>query len=687
MPSAAPVRIGVDVGGTFTDICLLDSAGHVEVTKLRSTYPDPSDAVAEGIVDLLTATGHDPRRVAYFGHGTTVATNALLERRGAMTGVITTEGFRDLLELARQRRPDLYDLQVQKPIPLVPRRDRLEVSERMRVDGTIEQPLDEEDVRLALIELRDRGLGAIAVCFLHSYLYPEHEQRVARIAREVAPNLTVSLSHRVVAEFREYERLSTTVANAYVAPTMTRYFESLRTRVRGTGVSVDPYVTQSNGGLISLDAASEVAIRTVLSGPAAGVTAASFMTRLAGIANVISFDMGGTSTDVSLIHDGHLSTRSECEIGGIPLRTRMLDINTVGAGGGSIAWIDSGDHLKVGPQSAGAHPGPAAYGHGGMHATVTDANVVLGVLNREQLLDGRMRIDSTAADRVIADLGAPLRLDRIACAHGIISIVTATMARALRLISVERGHDPRDYTLLALGGAGPLHAARLARELNIPQFIVPTIPGLLCALGLLVAPLRVDFSRTCIGPAEESFLPEVERAFADLEREAESWMDAENLPDESRAIRRVADLRYPRQNYELSVNLPERPMDSSALAQLIGAFHALHDQAYGFASPGERVQFVTLRLEAIGHVPTVELPRIPPAVRDVSTAQVARRPVYLGDPWGEVQCPVYERKRLTYGHTLPGPAVIEQMDTTTLVLPGQSTRVDSYGNLLVTEQD
>jgi N-methylhydantoinase A len=681
------VRIGVDVGGTFTDVCLLDSAGHVEVTKLRSTPSDPSDAVAKGVADLLIATGHDPGRVAYFGHGTTVATNALLERRGAMTGIITTAGFRDLLELARQRRPDLYDLQVEKPTPLVPRRDRLEVPERIRVDGTIEQQLDEEAVRLALIELRDRGLGAIAVCFLHSYLYPEHEECVARVAREVAPNLTVSLSHRVVAEFREYERLSTTVANAYVAPTMARYFERLRTRVRATGVPVDPYVTQSNGGLISLEVASDVAIRTILSGPAAGVMAASYITRLAGITNVISFDMGGTSTDVSLIHDGDSSTRPECEIGGIPIRTRMLDINTVGAGGGSIAWIDSGGHMKVGPQSAGAHPGPAAYGRGGTHATVTDANIALGLLNRERILGGRMSIDSTAADRVVADLGASLRLDRVACAHGIISIVTATMARALRLISVERGHDPRDYALLALGGAGPLHAARLARELNIPQFIVPTVPGLLCALGLLVAPLRVDFSRTCICPATESSLPEVETVFAGLQREADLWMEAEDLPHESRAVRRVADLRYPRQNYELSVSLPQHPMDTAALAQLIAAFHAAHDQAYGFASPGEQVQFVTLRLEAVGHVPTVDLPRIPPAVGDVSTARVAHRPIYLGDPWGEVQCPVYDRNRLSHGHNVPGPAIIEQMDTTTLVLPGQHTRVDPYGNLLVTEQD
>lgn len=686
MLSARSVRIGVDVGGTFTDICLLDSAGHVEVTKL-STSSDPSDAIATGVAQLLKVTGHDPRRVAYFGHGTTVATNALLERRGTMTGVITSVGFRDLLELARQRRPHLYDLQAEKPLPLVRRRDRLEVAERVRVDGTIEQPLDEEAVRLALIELRDRGLGAIAVCFLHSYLHPEHEQRVARIARQVAPNLTVSLSHRVVAEFREYERLSTTVANAYVAPTIRRYFERLRTRVRSTGIPVDPYVTQSNGGVASLEAASQVAIRTVLSGPAAGVTAASYISRLAGSRNVISFDMGGTSTDVSLIHDGASSTRAECEIGGIPIRTRMLDITTVGAGGGSIAWIDSGGHMKVGPQSAGAHPGPAAYGGGGKDATVTDANIVLGLLNPGRLLGGHMRIDSAAADRVLADLGAPLQLDRVACAHGIISIVTATMARALRLISVERGHDPRDYTLLALGGAGPLHAARLARELSIPQFIVPTIPGLLCALGLLVAPLRVDFSRTCICPAEASRLPEVEKVFIDLEREAHLWMDAEDLPEESRAVRRVADLRYARQNYELNVPLAERSLDSSGLAQLIGSFHAMHDQAYGFASPGEQVQFVTVRVEAIGHVPTVELPRIPPAVDDVSTAQVARRPVYLGGAWGEVQCPVYERSRLQYGHALPGPAIIEQMDSTTLVLPGQRTHVDGYGNLLVSEAD
>jgi N-methylhydantoinase A/oxoprolinase/acetone carboxylase beta subunit/N-methylhydantoinase B/oxoprolinase/acetone carboxylase alpha subunit len=679
------VRIGVDTGGTFTDVCLTDAAGRISVFKLPSTPADPSESIAAGAREILSATGHAAGSVGYLGHGTTVATNALLERRGAPTGVITTAGFRDLLELARQRRPHLYDLQVDKPAPLVARRHRLEVPERLRHDGSVEHELDEEAVRVAVRELRAAGLQAVAICFLYSYLFPEHEQRAAEIVREEFPEAYLSLSHQVLAEFREYERLSTTAVNAYIGPTMSGYVRRLRERVREAGVPVDPYITQSNGGIISLDVAAETPVRTVLSGPAAGVTGALYVATLAGYDNVITFDMGGTSTDVSLIQDGRASMRMEFEVDGLPVRTPMIDINTVGAGGGSVAWIDSGDHLKVGPRSAGAVPGPAAYGRGGTEATVTDANVALGILNRESLLGGRMAVDAAAADAAVACLAERLGLAPVEVAQGILAIVTANMARAIRVISVERGYDPRDYTLLAFGGAGPLHAARLARELDIPRVLVPTVPGILCALGLLVADLRVDFSRTRVLPAAPESLATATTILTDLEGEALAWMEREGLAESGRRLRRVADMRYTGQNYELSIELPAADLDGAALTTVLDAFHAAHDQAYGFASPGEPVQFVTFRLEATSNVPRASLPELPRATSAAEDAITGTRNVYLPEAGGWTPCPVYDRAQLGHGHTVTGPAIIEQMDSTTLILPDQTAEIDRFGNLLIAE--
>jgi N-methylhydantoinase A len=679
------VRIGIDTGGTFTDVCLTNPEGQIRVFKLPSTPADPSEAIADGARAILSATGHDAGSVGYLGHGTTVATNALLERRGAPTGVITTAGFRDLLELARQRRPHLYDLQADKPVPLVPRRHRIEVRERLRYDGSVEQPLDEDAVRAAVRQLREAGLRSIAVCFLYSYLFPQHEQRVAEIVHEEFPDVYLSLSHQVLAEFREYERLSTTAVNSYVGPIMSQYVHRLRERVRAAGMPVDPHITQSNGGVISLDVAAETPVRTVLSGPAAGVTGAVYVANLAGYRNVITFDMGGTSTDVSLIEDGQASVRMELEVDGLPVRTPMIDINTVGAGGGSVAWIDSGGHLKVGPHSAGAVPGPAAYGRGGTEATVTDANVALGILNRESLLGGRMPVDAAAADATVAALADQLNLQPTDVAQGILAIVTANMARAIRVISVERGYDPRDFTLLAFGGAGPLHAVRLARELDIPRVLVPTVPGILSALGLLVADLRVDFSRTRVLPAVAESLEAANTTLLELESEALAWMDREGIDPDRRRLRRVADMRYVGQNYELSIELPEARLDERGLVAVLDAFHAAHDQAYGFASPGEPAQFVTFRLEASSDVPKASLTEFAEGSGSPDDALLDTRRVFLPEAGGWTDCPVYDRDRLGRGQRFDGPAVVEQMDTTTLVLPGQTAEVDRFGNLILHE--
>ncbi|HUG15780.1 MAG TPA: hydantoinase/oxoprolinase family protein [Thermomicrobiales bacterium] len=681
------LRIGVDTGGTFTDICLIDEGGAIHVHKLPSTPDDPSESIVAGTLALLAETGASPAEVDYLGHGTTVATNALLERRGAVTGVITTEGFRDLLELARQRRPHLYDLQTDKPPPLVPRRLRVEVPERMRHDGTVERSLDEAAVRVAARALRAAGVQSVAICFLYSYLYPEHERRAAEVVREEMPEAWLSVSHRVLAEFREYERLSTTVVNAFVGPTMSAYVGRLRERVAEAGIAVDPFITQSNGGLISLDVASETPVRTVLSGPAAGVTGAAQVATQAGFGDVVTFDMGGTSTDVSLIRGGRPSVGMELEVGGIPVRAPMIDIHTVGAGGGSIAWIDSGGHLKVGPRSAGAVPGPAAYGQGGVEATVTDANVALGILSREWLLGGRMAVDAAAADRAVAGLAAQLGLEPTAVAQGMLAIVTANMARAVRVISVERGYDPRDLALLAFGGAGPLHAARLARELDIPRVVVPTVPGILCALGLLAADLRVDFSRTATLSAALESLPALAAIVSELERDAARWMEREGIAPERRSLRPAVDMRYAGQNYELTVDLPRGDITAAMLGSLLEAFDAAHEQAYGFASPGEPAQLVTVRLEASGEVPKARLPELPAASGPVSSAETGRRRVWLPEAGGWSDTPIYQRALLRADHELSGPAIIEQMDAMTLLLPGHVANVDRFGNMLISDED
>ncbi|CAN5805852.1 hydantoinase/oxoprolinase family protein [soil metagenome] len=678
------VSIGIDTGGTFTDICIIDDAGQLTIHKLPSTPDGPSVAILDGARQGLDSAGVAPESIGYFGHGTTVATNTLLEGRGAKTGVITTAGFRDLLDIGRQERPDLYDLQVEKPPVLVRRRDRIEVPERLLYDGTVEQPLDEQAAIEAIELLKERDVEAIVVCFLYSYLYSEHEQRVLAMIQRIAPDIYPSVSHQVLAEFREYERLSTTVINAYVGPVMAGYISRLRDRVRDLGICIEPYITQSNGGLISLDEARFLPVRTVLSGPAAGVAGAGRVADAAGLQNVITFDMGGTSTDVSLISEGSVRIGTESKVAGYPNRAPMIDINTVGAGGGSIAWIDSGGHLKVGPRSAGAVPGPAGYGQGGTEATVTDANLALGILNRNHLLGGRMPVDAAAADRAIEQLAAELGLEPMAVADGILSIANVNMGRAIRVISIERGYDPRDFTLIAFGGAGPLHAARLARELEIPQVLVPTVPGALCALGLLLSDLRADFSRTLTAPAQPDALDDIRHGYRELESEASAWLDREEVDPPARRLRRIADMRYIGQNYELSIDVPDEELNVSALDSVLDAFHAEHDRAYGFSAPGEPVQFVTIRVEALGLVPTPDFPEIEAGVG--SPTPVASRSVYLPSSGGRVDVPVFARETLRGGQLFEGPAVIEQMDSTTLALGGEAIEVDRFGNLLIHDE-
>jgi N-methylhydantoinase A len=677
-------RIGVDSGGTFTDVCLFDDAtGRVAVWKVASTPADPSQGIAQGVGEGLSQVGATADGVGYFGHGTTVATNALIQHRGVKTGLITTAGFSDLLEIGRQKRPDLYDMQADKPPTLVPRDLRLEVPERMRHDGTVEISLDEAAFRAAVCALRAADVEAVAVCFLYGFIRTAHEETAARILREEFPQAFACVSHQVAPEFREFERLSTTVVNAYLGPVMQRYISRLAERLLGLGIRATPHLTQSNGGVIGFDQAARLPVRTVLSGPSTGVVGAQAIGTLIGFPDLITFDMGGTSTDVALLAGGQCRLTGEAVVHGYPIKAPMLDIHTVGAGGGSIAFIDNGGLLKVGPRSAGADPGPVCYGAGNTEATVTDANVVLGTLNPAFLLGGRMAVRHDLAVAAIDRLAAPLGMDRMATAQGIVSVVTANMARAIRVISVQRGHDPRDYTLVAFGGAGPLHAARLAKELDIGRILVPRNPGILCAMGLLLTDLRADFAVTRLTMLGAASLPVVKDAFRDLTGMAAAWFAAEAIAPDSRRIARTVDMRYAGQNYELPIPLPDGPIGPSTLDSLSERFAEAHRRMYGFAAEDEPVQLVTFRAEASGVVPKASFTAQADAGPDASDAITGTRDVWMPEDGGFMACPVYGRDRLLAGNRFPGPAIIEQMDATTVVPPGMTARVEPYLNIIL----
>lgn len=679
------LRIGVDTGGTFTDLCAFDEeTSRVHVRKVSSTPDDPGRAIVQGVAEILDQIGgRSIEEVGYFAHGTTVGTNALLTGRGATTGLITTRGFRDLLELGRGRRPSMYDPQADKPDPQVPRRLRKEVTERMRHTGAIETPLDEEDVRRAVRELRDEGVQSIAVCLLYSYLNPNHERRVGEIIREEMPDAYVSLSSDVLPEFREFERLSTVVTNAYVGPVVSRYLARLRGVLADRGLTAVPHVTQSNGGVIPFSTAESLPVRLVLSGPSTGVVGAGQICSAAGFNDIITFDMGGTSSDISLIQDGKPKVTAGMELDGRPVRSPMLDIHTVGAGGGSLAWIDSGNHLRVGPQSAGAFPGPACYGNGD-EAAVTDANVVLRMLNPEYLLNGQMKIDREASVDAVRRLAEPLGLSVEETALGILRVVTANMARAIRVVSVQRGYDPREYALVPFGGAGPLHASRLARELGMRTIVVPEIPGAQSALGLLMTDVKTDFMRTQLTTVSDDSAAALDGVFDELVARADEWFAEEVVNEDGRSVVRRMDLRYRGQNFELAVEVPPSlRFESGGASSVIELFHRAHERVYGYRSEDAAVEVVTFRLEASGSAAHVQMHRDQPTSSDPSRAFVEDRMACFDPATGYEATPVYDRARLAAGNEIAGPAIVEQMDTTTVLLPGDTCRVDEYRNLVI----
>ncbi len=680
--------LGVDVGGTFTDFTLVRLPdGEVFHHKVPSTLADPSEAVANGIKELLGAAGISPSRITYFGHGTTVATNAFLEGRTARTGLITTAGFRDVLEIRRQRQPHNYDIRVPKPPPLVLRHLRREVAERTYLKEFLPTSAPERsEVEAILEDFHREGVEAVAVCFLHSYKNPLHEEMVASWVRERLPEVFVCASNEVLAEFREYERVSTTVINASLGRVMNQYLTRLEERAEALGLGARPHILQSNGGVTSAKEAARRPVRLLASGPAAGVMGAVHFSARAGFQDVITFDVGGTSTEVCLIEKSEPLVAREREFGSHPVRFPMIDVHSVGAGGGSVAWVDESGFLHVGPRSAGANPGPACYGRGGTEPTVTDANVVLGRLHPEYLLGGQMPIQAELAYHALEEkVARPMGLSVEDAAQGVLTILNENLCKAIRVISVERGFDPRRFVLTAFGGAGPLLASQLAEELGIRTILVPAAPGLLCADGLLTTDLRCDFSLTRIMNLDEAGAHGLNEVFGKLERDALSWLDRERVPRDQQTLLKGLDMRFIGQSHELRVNLWEEPLeDDEDLVRLTDAFRAEHEKMYGYA-PDSPVQAVTFRVSAVARFPK-------PAWRvskDSASAASAKpsfsgsRRVFFSKAGGFIDTPVYQRVDLPPGCSIGGPSIVEQMDTTTIVSPGQMATSDERGNLVL----
>jgi N-methylhydantoinase A len=660
------MRIGIDIGGTFTDFVVFDeNSGDLHTFKILSTAHDPAQAVLSGLRDV---PGDSPPSIV---HGSTVATNALLERKGARTALITTRGFRDILTIGRQIRSDIYDFFVDRPEPLVPAESCLEITERVDHHGQVLVPLDRDELPALIQELRAQSIESVAISLLFSFLHPEHEAWLARSLR--GAGFTVSPSSEILPEFREYERTSTTVINAYVSPIMDHYLGRLEQEFHTS----DFRIMQSNGGSIRAAEARSQAVRSILSGPAGGVVGASHTAHVAGFDQIITFDMGGTSSDVSLSRGGiHVSTQAE--IGGLPIRIPVIDIHTVGSGGGSIAYLDAGGALRVGPQSAGSDPGPICYGRGGQQPTVTDANLILGRLAPDHFLGGRMSLDLEATADALADLAGRASLPAQpglslaqTAALGVVQIVNAHMERALRVISVERGYDPRDFVLVSFGGAGGLHACDLARGLGIRRVLIPPGASTLSAFGMLSADVVKDYVQTVMLPADTPY-DELNGRLAPLAGRGQREVASEGVPPDRITLHRELDIRYLGQSYELTVPLTPGFVD---------AFHQAHHRAYGHGEPSAPLEVVNLRLRAVGAVTPPPLPRTEVGPSDPSRAPEGCRPVVIGS--GLAQVPFYLGERLAAGQVVPGPAVIVQSDTTIFIVQSDRAAVDEGYNLVI----
>ena len=686
-------RIGVDIGGTFTDVAVVEEAsGSIGVAKVPTTPDDFGRGVLDGLDQVMAKHSIPAGDVGLLAHATTVVTNAILEEKGAPAALVMTRGFRDVLELRRSARPDLYDLFQDAPSTLIPRRNRLEITERVGSDGSIVTALAEHEIEGLIAEIRVRDVAAIAVSLLFSFLNPAHERRLGEALRRAFPDKPVYLSSEVLPEIREFERTSTTAVCAYVGPILASYLARLDVAVKGIGLP-DIYVMGSNGGVFEAAEGIAMPAMAVESGPAAGVVATSLVANQTGKRNILSFDMGGTTAKASLIRDGQYETTPEYEVGGgasenrwmngtgHPIRVPVIDLAEVSAGGGSIAWVDRAGSLRVGPASAGANPGPVCYQRGGTEPTVTDCNLLLGYLDQRSLLGGELEISVEAAERAVAEkLAGPLGLEVRQAAAAVIDVVNHAMAEALKIVSVQRGYDPRGYVLAAFGGAGPLHAAALADELAMREVLCPPIPGAFSALGLVGTDLKRDYVRTFFQTSASADPAALEAAFAELEVAGQAMLARAGVPEARRRFERTVDARYVRQSYELSVPAGAPPFTAESVPAIAEAFHDRHRQTYGHDNRTEPVQFVNVRLAAIGEIPSL---RISAATAPAGSEAVkARRWVWFSGT-GEHEAQVIDRALWPAGGMAEGPAVVESLESTILVPPGWTARMDDDGFVIM----
>jgi N-methylhydantoinase A len=672
---AGKLRIGIDVGGTFTDVAAVDAAGRVTIAKAPSTPKDPADGVLDGLALLAEALGLDVAelfaRTERIVHGTTVATNALLERKGARIGLLTTRGHRDVIEMREGLKDDRYNLRMAPPVPLVARRLRLGVPERLRFDGAVSIPLDTHGLETALRVLDRSGVEAVAVCYLHSYRNPRHERLTGQAVRRRLPHAYVSLSVDVLPQIKEYERVWTTVVNAYVGPVLSRYLGSLAARLTAAGYRGEVLIMQSHGGVAPIAQSRRLAAGAVLSGPAGGIAAGRSCAQLLRTGDLITFDMGGTSTDIALLRGGEPQLTSEKAVGGARVALPSIDIHTLGAGGGSIAWVDAGRVLHVGPESAGADPGPACYGRGGDRATVTDANLVLGYLDPANFLGGRVRLDVEAARAAVERVARPLGTPVVAAAEGIARVVNTNMAEGIRIVSVRRGVDPRRFALVAFGGAAGLHVTEVARLLEIRRVVVPSVAAVLSAWGMLATDLRYELVRSYVSEVSRLRAPTLRRLFAALETEGRRRL---GRYDGRVSVRRALDMRYGEQIFEITVPLDDVDLGADdVLDQIVARFHRRHEELYAYSAPGQEVVVVNARVAVVGELPALPAPH---AQGERTSAPPTRRRVWLGE-WVDV--PAYRMEGLTPGHEVTGPALFESATTTVLARAGERVTVTPLG--------